>query len=116
MIFLGRLSVKELSAIYQKADIMVYPSIFEGFGLPILESLFSKTPVITSKEGCFKESGGDHSIYIDPLSIDELIHAIKKIRKDKNSLKEQIEKGWIHAQKFTDEKISQNLIKIYKDL
>ena len=51
---------------------MLYPSIFEGFGLPILESLFSKTPVITSKGGCFSEIGGKYSIYINPLSDKEL--------------------------------------------
>ena len=46
-----------MAIIYQSADIMLYPSLFEGFGLPILEALFSKTPVITSKGGCFSESG-----------------------------------------------------------
>jgi glycosyltransferase involved in cell wall biosynthesis len=57
-----------MACIYQQAQILIYPSIFEGFGIPIIEALFSKIPVITSKDGCFKEAGGAESIYIDPLS------------------------------------------------
>ena len=55
---------------------LIYPSIFEGFGIPILEALFSKIPVITSKDSCFEEAGGEDSIYIDPLSSEEITKAI----------------------------------------
>ena len=95
---------------------MVYPSIFEGFGIPILESLFSKTPVITSKGGCFKESGGKHSIYINPLSHEELSASITKIQNDNNLRNFMTEKGYEYAQKFTDDKVAKNLINIYKNL
>ena len=95
---------------------MIYPSIFEGFGIPILESLFSKTPVITSKGGCFSEIGGEHSIYIDPLSVHELKTAIKKIESNPNLRIEMEEKGYKYAQNFTDDKVSKNLMNIYKNL
>ena len=55
------------------------PSIFEGFGIPIIESLYSKTPVITSRGSCFAEAGGPSSIYIDPKNEIELANAILKI-------------------------------------
>ena len=69
-----------MASIYQSAEIMIYPSFFEGFGIPILEALFSKTPVITSKGGCFTETGGPHSKYINPISCTDLKEAIIEIQ------------------------------------
>ena len=95
---------------------MIYPSVFEGFGIPILEALFSKTPVITSQGGCFSETGGEDSIYINPLSVSEMTSAITKITTDTNLRNTMIEKGYNYAQNFTDKKVAQNLIDIYKNL
>ena len=114
--FLSGIESEEMAAIYQKSEIMIYPSVFEGFGIPILEALFSKTPVITSQGGCFSETGGEHSIYIDPLSVSEMTSAITKITTDTNVRNTMIEKGYNYAQNFTDKKVAQNLIDIYKNL
>ena len=114
--FLSGLELEEMAAIYQKSEIMIYPSVFEGFGIPILESLFCKTPVITSKGGCFSETGGEHSIYINPLSVSEITSAITKITSDTNLRNIMIEEGYNYSQNFTDEKVAQNLINIYKNL
>ena len=105
-----------MPAIYQAAEIMIYPSIFEGFGIPIIESLFSKTPVITSKGGCFEEAGGANTKYVNPLSVDEIKNAIYEILHNTNLKKEMISKGYRHAQKFTDNRISKNLMKVYKSI
>ena len=114
--FLSGLSLNEMAAIYQSAEMMIYPSIYEGFGIPILEALFCKIPVITTKDGCFSESGGSHSYYINPLDVNELTQAIKHIQSDKDLRERMIEKGQQHAQKFTDDKIAQNLMNIYQSL
>ena len=114
--FLSGIESEEMAAIYQKSEIMIYPSVFEGFGIPILEALFSKTPVITSQGGCFSETGGEHSIYINPLSVSEMTSAITKITTDTNVRNTMIEKGYNYAQNFTDKKVAQNLIDIYKNL
>ena len=114
--FLSGLDLSEMAAIYQNADIMLYPSLFEGFGIPILEALFSKTPVITTKGGCFSEAGGKHSIYINPLSVSELTQAIIKIQSDKNLKEKMIEEGYQYAQNFTDDKVASNLMEVYKSL
>ena len=95
---------------------MVYPSIFEGFGIPILEALFSKVPVITSKDGCFKEAGGNTSKYINPLSIGEMKEAILEIGNSKKIQKKMKEQGYIYAQKFSDKKISDNLMQVYTSM
>ena len=114
--FLSGIELEEIAAIYQKSEIMIYPSVFEGFGIPILEALFSKTPVITSQGGCFSETGGEHSIYINPLSVSEIISAITKITTDTNLRNTMIEKGYNYAQNFTDKKVAENLQKIYTSL
>ncbi len=116
VIFLNNLSTKEIAIIYQSAEIMIYPSIFEGFGIPILEALFSKTPVITSKGGCFLEAGGSYSKYINPLSPSEMKEAIIKIQNSESTKNEMIEKGFEHAKKFTNDKIAKNLIEVYTNL
>ena len=114
--FLSGLDLSEMAAIYQNADMMLYPSLFEGFGIPILEALFSRIPVITTNGGCFSEVGGKHSIYINPLSEEELRQSIIKIQSDKNLREKMIEEGQQYAQNFTDDKVAENLFKIYKNL
>jgi glycosyltransferase involved in cell wall biosynthesis len=114
--FLNGLETEEMAAIYQSAQMLVYPSIFEGFGIPILEALFSKTPVITSKDGCFAEAGGPTTKYINPLSVNEMKEAILEIQNSTELQEQMIAKGFKYAQNFKDEKIAINLMKVYKDL
>ncbi len=116
VIFLTGISLEEMAIIYQLAEIMIYPSIFEGFGIPIIEALFSKTPVITSKGGCFSEAGGPHSKYINPLSISEMKKAILEIQMEPEIKKNMKNNGFSYAQNFTDYKIASKLIQIYSDL
>ena len=86
------------------------------FGIPILEALFSKTPVITSKGGCFTETGGPKSKYINPLSSKEIRNAIQEIQSSKDLQKIMKEEGFKYAQKFTDKNIANNLHDLYNKL
>ena len=114
--FLKDLSLTEMANIYQSADIMIYPSIFEGFGIPIIEALFSKIPVISSNGGCFSEAGGPNSKYVDPLSSKEIKSAILQIQNNPKLRQNMIEKGFEYAQRFTDDKLANNLMKVYTNL
>ena len=60
----------------------VYPSFYEGFGIPILEALNSRVPVITTRGGVFPETGGDACIYVEPESTDEMLHALETVLGD----------------------------------
>ena len=103
----------ELAIVYQLATIFVYPSIFEGFGIPIIEALYSKTPVITNKFGVFPEAGGPNSIYIDPENADELAQKINYLLNNESVRNEIAEKGFEFVQKFNDDRIAKSIHKIY---
>jgi glycosyltransferase involved in cell wall biosynthesis len=103
-------------AIYQAATALVYPSLFEGFGIPILEALWSETPVITSNTSCLPEAGGEGSYYVDPLNPEQIATGMKKVFHDKLFSDEMKRKGKIHAMKFSPENCASSVMKIYKTL
>ena len=107
---------KDLPAFYQAAELFCYPSHFEGFGIPIIEALFSKTPVITSKGSCFPEAGGPDSIYIQSESVSELTQAIEDVLTNDELKYKMIENGRNFVEKFHRSKTSENLINIYEEL
>ena len=114
---LSGVSMEELAIIYQLATVLCYPSVFEGFGIPIIEALFSKTPVITSKGSCFPEAGGAHSIYVNlDRAATEIREAIVKITTDEALRTTMITEGYHYAQRFTDEAVFQELMKVYNQV
>lgn len=116
VIFLQGLSSKELAITYQLATVFVYPSVFEGFGIPIIEALFSKTPVITTNSGVFPEAGGPNSVYINPDNVADLKVEIEKLLGNKNLRNEIASKGFEFVQKFNDEVIASEIMQCYKSL
>jgi glycosyltransferase involved in cell wall biosynthesis len=111
--FLQDIPNDDLPGIYQMAHALIYPSRFEGFGIPILEALYSRTPVITSIGSCFHEAGGKSSIYVDPDDTDEMIHAIRQVLEDEKLRTGMQENGYAHAQQFRNETIADNLMQVY---
>lgn len=116
VIFLKGLSLEELAILYKLAKIFIYPSFYEGFGIPIIEALYSKTPVITSIGGVFPEAAGPNSIFVNPESVIEMENAISKLLNDDLLRKEMSEKGFDFAQQFNDENIANEYMNIYKSL
>ena len=111
IIFLKLDSVNDLSDIYKKAKCLVYPSIYEGFGIPIIEALYSEIPVITSNKPVFKEAGGDHCIYINKT--EEFKEEIEKIWNRKKT-KNPIARKW--AEKFNSSNQAKQIVNIYQKL
>lgn len=109
-------TAEDFPAIYQMATAMIYPSTFEGFGIPVLEALMSKIPVITSNVSCLPETGGNAAFYINPTSEKEIANAIQEILENKSLVKERIELGTLHAQKFTPSKSAAAVMNVYKTL
>lgn len=116
VVFLEGLSVIELAILYQEATIFVYPSLFEGFGIPIIEALYSKTPVITSFDGCFSEAGGPNSLYVIPTDYREIRFQIKRLLEDHNLRKTITTRGFEYVQRFNNEVIASDIHRIYESL
>lgn len=106
----------ELSCIYQLAKLSIYPSFYEGFGIPVIESLASGTPVITSKGTCLKEAGGPDSLYVNPGSTEEISDAIEKLLFDTNERERIIKSGLEFVEKFRGEHAAGKLKKVYQSL
>ena len=114
--FLEGVSMNELAVLYKLADIFVYPSFFEGFGIPIIEALFSKTVVITSNTSCLPEAGGPDSVYVDPKNHLDIQAKIKFLWDNESERNRRAEKGFHFVQKFNDEPIANELINLYKKI
>jgi glycosyltransferase involved in cell wall biosynthesis len=114
--FLKGISTEELAIIYQLATVFIYPSVFEGFGIPIIEALYSKTPVITNKNGVFPEAGGPNSLYIEPFDVADLHDKIHQVLTDDNLSTEMKEKGFEFVQKFNDKLVVESIINTYQSL
>lgn len=108
--------IYELAVIYQLAAAMIYPSVYEGFGLPVLESLFSSLPVITSNRSCLPETGGDAAIYVDPIDADQMAEAMLKASVDETLRQSMIGKGLRHAQKFLPGPCAASVMEVYKKI
>jgi len=112
--FLENVPGEDLVPLYQIAALFIYPSVFEGFGIPILEALYSKIPVITTSGSCFREAGGEHSIYVDPENIEQIADSIKKVLENNQLRLNMIIKGYDHALKFNDRNIADNIWEVYR--
>jgi glycosyltransferase involved in cell wall biosynthesis len=106
----------DLPLLYQGAKAFLYPSTFEGFGIPILEALWSRTPVITSRGSCFAETAGDAAAYIDPLEPATIAQAIRQVIEDPSLAQDMKEKGWAHAHRFTPDKCAAAMMEVYNGL
>ena len=107
---------KSMAGIYQMATALIYPSFYEGFGIPVLEALWSRLPVITSNVSCLPETGGDAALYVNPASIEEIATAMESIYQDEALRNSATEKGWRHAQNFSIQKCTESVMNVYKSL
>ena len=106
--------IRQLQALYQGASALIYPSLYEGFGLPIAEALLCKTPVIASSTSALPEAGGPSSYYIDPTSPEQLAHAIEKVLTDSAHANHMREQGYQYAQsQFAPAHLATQLINYY---
>lgn len=113
---LGFVPTDDLVVLYNLATVFVYPSIYEGFGLPILEAMQSGCPVIISREGCMPEVGGDAAEYFDGYNTESLIETMKKVLNSTDLQKQLSEKGLEQAKKFSWKKTAEQTIHAYEEV
>ncbi len=104
-----------LASIYQSAKMLVYPSTYEGFGLPVAEAIASGLPVITTAGGCFPEAGGPRSIYVKPKR-KKILEAIRALIAQPEQANQMTAVGLEHAQKFRPGRCARLMMETYYDL
>lgn len=114
--FLDFVEDKDLPSLYKNALCFVLPSLYEGFGLPVLEAMKHGCPVITSNVSSLPEAGGDAAIYFDPNNSDDIKEKIEKVIKNPTLRQEMIEKGYNQIKKFSWEKTAKETLRVLEDL
>lgn len=114
--YLGFISDDELAKVYNLASCFVFPSFYEGFGLPVLEAMACGAPVVCSNTTSLPEVGGDAVIYCNPHDIYDIKEKMKMVLNDKNIQQKMIEKGLKRVKQFTWEKSAYQHIEIFKSL
>lgn len=112
--YLGFISDEELAQVYNLATLFVYPSLYEGFGLPVLEAMACGTAVVSSGLSSLPEVGGDAPLYCDPYSITDIQEKIVSTLADSSKRDSMVEKGLAQAQKFSWQKSAQEHKRVFK--
>lgn len=105
-----------MNRLYRDAELFVFPSLYEGFGLPILEAMAAHCPIALSDTSCFPEIAKDAGAYFDPYDIDSIFEVMDKVITDSTYRNELIEKGSVRVKKFSWEKCTQKHLELYKTL
>lgn len=113
IIFPGYISIEDLILLYNTAEMFLFPSLYEGFGIPPLEAMKCGCPVISSDKTSLPEVVGDGGILIDPKDKGKYVDAMDKILSDNNFREGLIEKGFIQAQKFSWKKNAQDTLNVF---
>lgn len=116
VVFLTSMAFTDLPAVYQQAEVFVYPSLYEGFGIPIVEALNSGVPVVAATQSCLQEAGGPTSLYVDPHDAAGLKEILEKILSDTVLRSRMIESGREYARKFSEKNQAEALMNLYKSL
>lgn len=116
VIFTGYVPDDDLPKLYNAASLFVYPSLYEGFGLPPLEAMSCGTPVITSNAASLPEVVGDAGITVDTYDVDRLAKAIKEVLSNDGLREDMVKKGLKRAKMFSWEKTAKETLKIYEEV
>ena len=116
IIIKGYVSDEELSGLYNKAQVFVYPSFYEGFGLPIIEAFSAGVPVVTSKSSSCGEIAGDSALLVDPYDHEQIGEALYCIIQDKALRENMAKKGFKRAKEFTWKKTAKEFVRLFTEI
>lgn len=112
---LGRVTPSQLAALYSRATAFAYPSLYEGFGLPILEAFHYGTPVLTSENSAMSEVSGTAAMLVNPLEIESITHGLEKLLNEKSAQKDHRKQAMkLQLQLFNWDKTAEKTIKVYR--
>ena len=106
----------DLPALYLLASIFIYPSRYEGFGIPIIEAQSCGTPVIAATGSCLEEAAGSGALMVHPDSVDDMVECINTILKDEAVRNDLIEKGSENIKRFGPKIVAQGMMSVYNSV
>ena len=113
---LNNIPYEDLPIFYQLASLFIYPSFFEGFGIPIIEALHSNIPVIAATGSCLEEAGGPDSLYVNPNDTNDLSEKIDWVLSTPSVSDRMKAAGKEYVKRFTDKQIADDLMEVYGKL
>jgi len=113
---LGFVSQEELVQLYNLATVFVMSSLYEGFGLPILEAMACGCPVITSKEGSIPEVAGNSAFYVDAYDMGSVASGIRKVFDDQKLQEELSKKGLERVKSFSWKEVARETLSVYESI
>lgn len=114
--FLSGLDNRQLAELYKGATAFVYPSLMEGFGMPVVEALLSEIPVVASAGGAIEEAAGAGSVFFDPYSIQDMANQIFRVIDNQALRQKMLASGLVHAQKINSKNLSEQMMAVYHNL
>jgi glycosyltransferase involved in cell wall biosynthesis len=109
VVLTGYIEEKELAGLMASAYAFVYPSLFEGFGVPVIEAMKCRTPVLTSKVSSMEEISEGAAFYFDPNNVEDMAQKLMRVYKDEEERKGLIEKGFLVAKKYSWKKTAESV-------
>jgi glycosyltransferase involved in cell wall biosynthesis len=116
IVFTGYISEQELDSLFRMAGLLIYPSLYEGFGIPILEAMKMGLPVITSNITAMPEVAGGAAYLVDPNSIEDMTSAMSEVLQNKILREEMIEKGLRLVHPYTWKNVSERYLELYQEI
>jgi glycosyltransferase involved in cell wall biosynthesis len=116
VLFPGYVADEDLPALYAGAQALAFPSLYEGFGLPVLEALACGTPVVASDTSSIPEAGGDAALYCDPTDTEAIIETLRRVLRDASLCEEMRARGLVQAARFSWERAAAETEAVYGTL
>jgi glycosyltransferase involved in cell wall biosynthesis len=116
VVFAGHVPARDLQSLYSSCSLFVFVSLYEGFGMPVLEAMACGAPVICSNSSALPEVAGDAALFVDPASVEAIAKAIVKVISSEDIREDLCRRGQIRARSFTWERAAGELLEVYADL
>jgi glycosyltransferase involved in cell wall biosynthesis len=113
---LRQVDAGKLAKLYQAADVFLFPSLEEGFGLPVLEAMSYGLPAVLSNTSSLPEVGGDAALYADPLSPEDIAAKVRQAAEDSALRERMIQAGIARAREFTWERTARLTLQVYEEV
>ncbi|MBN1128524.1 MAG: glycosyltransferase family 4 protein, partial [Chitinispirillaceae bacterium] len=116
IIFVEKATTAQLVANYASCRAFLFPSLFEGFGLPVIEAMYCGAPVVTSNTTSLPEAGGDAARYVDPGNIEAMTGMVERIMRDGPFREELVQRGMAHARRGNWSEAAEMVLQVYEEL